>query len=182
MCDCCSFGPRPETDADQFVMDKPIPSSPKKPQAALPANEMQEVCAPEDLKEKVTFVPQMDLFFDPKEQQMVLLLDLPGAAKEDLALEVGQGYLCVSGPRPRGHLKERFGELLQLLAHERPTGFFCRRFQLPCNALEDTVNAQLNAGVLEIKFKCVQHQEKRRVDIGAVPADKTEKTEKKAGK
>ncbi|KAL8270058.1 hypothetical protein Esti_006008 [Eimeria stiedai] len=176
-CDCCSFGPPVEHDADQLVIDKMIPSGPKKPQAALPANEMLEVTPPEEMKGKITFVPPIDMFFDPKEEVVVLLMDLPGASKDDICIEVGEGMLSICGPRSKSELKERFGSQLHLMAHERNTGYYCRRFQLPCNALEDTVAAQFTSGVLEVRFKCVQHVEKRRIDIEA-PAS-SEKADKK---
>ncbi|CDI78582.1 small heat shock protein 20, putative [Eimeria acervulina] len=179
MCDCCSFGPTTESDADQLVIDKMIPSGPKKLQPALPANEVQEIPPPDDLKAKITFAPSIDLFFDPKEETVVLLMDLPGASKDDICIEVGDGVLSIGGPRSKSELKEKFGSQLRLIAHERPTGYYCRRFQLPSNALEDTMTAQFNAGVLEVKFKCIQHQEKRRIDIGAPAAEKADKKAEK---
>ena len=125
-----------------------IPSGPKKMQAALPANEMQEISPPDDIKSKVSFIPSIDLFYDPKEENIVLLMDLPGASKDDIYIEVGDGLLSIGGPRSKSELKERFGSQLRLIAHERPTGYYCRRFQLPSNALEDTMAAQFNAGKL----------------------------------
>ncbi|CDJ47328.1 small heat shock protein 20, putative [Eimeria brunetti] len=179
MCDCCSFAPQPEAEADQLVIDRMIPSGPKKPQLALPANEMQEISPPEEVKGKISFVPSIDLFFDPKEESVILLMDLPGASKDEICIEVGEGVLSIGGPRSKSELKEKFGSQLRLIAHERPTGYYCRRFQLPCNALEDTMAAQFSGGVLEVKFKCVQHVEKRRIDIGAPAAEKTEKKTEK---
>lgn len=123
-----------------------IPSGPKKPQVALPANEMQEIAPPDDVKAKITFCPPIDLFFDPKEEAIMLLMDLPGASKDDICIEVGEGFLSICGPRSKNELKERFGGQLQIMAHERQTGYYCRRFQLPSNALEDTMAAQFNAG------------------------------------
>lgn len=125
---------------------KMIPSGPKKLQPALPANEVQEIPPPDDLKAKITFAPSIDLFFDPKEETVVLLMDLPGASKDDICIEVGDGVLSIGGPRSKSELKEKFGSQLRLIAHERPTGYYCRRFQLPSNALEDTMTAQFNAG------------------------------------
>ncbi|KAL8424822.1 hypothetical protein Efla_001627 [Eimeria flavescens] len=179
-CDCCSFGAQAEPDVDQLVIDKMIPSGPKKPQVALPPNEMQEIPPPDDVKGKISFVPPIDMFFDPKEESIMLLMDLPGASKDEICIEVGEGLLSICGPRSKSELKERFGGQLQLMAHERQTGYYCRRFQLPNNALEETMSAQFNAGVLEVSFKCVQRHEKRRIDIGAPAA--ADKSEKKAEK
>lgn len=123
-----------------------MPSVAKKPQISLPLNEVQEVHPGDELKSKITFSPLIDIFFDPKEEQLVFLLDIPGAAKEDICIEVGDGLLSISGPRSKTELKEKYGSQLSLIAHERNTGFFCRSFQLPFNALEDTVVALLNGG------------------------------------
>lgn len=170
-----------DPDEDQLILDKMIPSGPKKLQVALPANEMQEIAPPDDLKAKITFCPPIDLFFDPKEEAIMLLMDLPGASKDDICIEVGEGLLSICGPRSKSELKERFGGQLQIMAHERQTGYYCRRFQLPSNALEDTMAAQFNAGVLEIKFQCVQRHERRRIDIGTSQADKSDKKGEKSG-
>ncbi|OEH74057.1 heat shock 22 kDa protein, chloroplastic [Cyclospora cayetanensis] len=175
MCDCCSFGPPLDSDADQLVIEKMIPSKPGKLQPALPLNEIQEIAPPDDVKAKVTLVPPIDMFFDPKEQAIMLLMDLPGASKDDICIEIGEGLLSICGPRSKNELKERFGGQLHIMAHERQTGYYCRRFQLPSNANEDMISAQFNAGVLELKFKCVQWHERRRVDIGVIPGEKPEK-------
>lgn len=152
-----------------------IPSDPKKPQVALPPNEMLEIMPPDDLKSKITFRPPIDMFFDPKETAIVLLMDLPGASKNDICIEVGEGVLSICGPRSKSELKERYGAKLHLMAHERETGYYCRRFQLPTNALEDTITAQLSSGVLEVRFKCIQRHETRRIDIGAGGKEADEK-------
>lgn len=182
-CDCCSFGTQADPDADQLIIEKMIPSGPKKPQVALPPNEMQEITAPDDVKSKISFCPPIDMFFDPKEESIVLLMDLPGASKDDICIEVGEGFLSICGPRSKSELKERFGGQLQLMAHERQTGYYCRRFQLPNNALEDTMTAQFSDGVLHIAFKCVQRHEKRRIDIGVSAPEKADKkSDKQSGK
>jgi len=81
---------------------------------------------------------------------IVLALDLPGIPRDAVEVSIVDNLLTVSGersapwstgePKPRLHVAEP------------PTGRFRRTVALPARARVDQMNAQLQAGVLEIRI------------------------------
>ena len=72
-----------------------------------------------------------------------------------------------SGNRPKINLKEVYGEQMKCLVAERNFGFFCRRFQLPPNAIDDTVSASMQDGVLFVRISTSEKAagDKKKVSI-----------------
>ncbi|PHJ24642.1 heat shock protein [Cystoisospora suis] len=178
---CCE-GPGAEQElvldaaaGDEMTPDKPIPSVPRSGNVVLAANKVAEVQAPADVRGRITWKPPVDIFFDKKENTIDVVMDLSGFNKDDVTVEVGEGLLFISGLRSKNELREKYGADLILCVHERPTGFFFRAFQLPPNAVEESVQAVMSNGLLEVKIKCIQSQEKKKVEVevgGGAPAAK----------
>ena len=89
------------------------------------------------------FTPDVDVT-DMGDKYMVLL-DLPGVAKEQLKIELQGTKLIVHGEKPNLHPKGG-----QPVSSERPSGSFKRVFLLPAQVLADGVTADLTLGVLRI--------------------------------
>lgn len=75
------------------------------------------------------------------ETEYTLQMDVPGVASEAIKVTVRQGVLTISGNR----------ELALDARSERPSGKFCRQFNLPEGADENAINANCENGVLTVK-------------------------------
>lgn len=162
---CCGSHPSATEEETQIVVEKMIPSIASKPKTSIPANEIAELFPSIEGKGKVTTIPPLDAFFDTKAECLVILLDVPGFGKDDVSIEIGEGMLNIEGSKSGTELRDKYGEDIRILAHERSTGFFMRTFQLPSNAMEDSVEANLTKGLLEVRIKCIQTHDKRPVEI-----------------
>lgn len=109
----------------------------------------------ERLSERTAFAPQpyawiptMDCFASTKDDDIVLLMEVPGVTKDSLEVFVADGALIVRGDRASATVD---GEL-RPLALERPWGPFERRFPLPIGVAADQITARHHDGLLELRF------------------------------
>lgn len=79
------------------------------------------------------------------EQAYLVEADLPGAAKEDIAVQYANNYLTISAKREAGH-EETQGNYLR---RERRYGQLQRSFYVS-NVVEDKINAAFKDGVLTV--------------------------------
>lgn len=88
--------------------------------------------------------------FDVKETEnnIVVRADLPGVKREDLKIELNNGFLTISGERKQ----EKKEETEKYYRHERLYGSFSRSFGVPTNVTEDKIKAHCENGVLEVTF------------------------------
>ncbi|CDI83855.1 Hsp20/alpha crystallin domain-containing protein, putative [Eimeria acervulina] len=130
-------------------------------------NTVFEVACDAETAKKINLRPQVDVVFDAKANQLVFGFDLPGFKKDDISVETENRCLSVSGNRPKINLKEVYGEQMKCLVAERNFGFFCRRFQLPPNAIDDTVSASMQDGVLFVRISTSEKAagDKKKVSI-----------------
>ncbi|PFH34222.1 heat shock protein HSP21 [Besnoitia besnoiti] len=98
----------------------------------------------------INFRPRLDAYYDSAAHKIVMLFDLPGFEKKDIAVEVDDHAIIISGTRSVLDEKELFGQSGRELIKERAFGRFCRKFQLPSNAVEDAVTASIANGILEV--------------------------------
>jgi len=100
-----------------------------------------------------SFLPSegQKLRLDPKfelheeEKSYLLKADLPGVKKEDVKVEINEGYLTISGERNRTHKAEGKTHI-----EETSYGSFQRVFKLPNEIDQEGVEASMTHGVLEL--------------------------------
>ncbi len=90
------------------------------------------------------WLPKVDVV--NKDGALVTRVDLPGMKKEDVVVEVQDGYLVLSGERKK-ELKEEKDDVYR---EEREYGSFVRAVPLPKGITADDVKATFNNGVLEV--------------------------------
>ena len=91
-----------------------------------------------------TFSPAVDI--KESEQAYTLTAELPGVEKNNVSLEVKDGWLTLSGKRE--HSKEDKSENYHRI--ERSFGSFSRSFELPENVAEEKIEANFKDGLLTI--------------------------------
>jgi HSP20 family protein len=107
------------------------------------------------------WVPAMDLV--ETEDHLVLRADLPGLSRDDVELEIKDGVLTVSGER-RADREEKSEGYYRV---ERAFGRFSRSLTLPDGIDADSVAAEFDDGVLEVRIPKPEQRKPHRVAIGA---------------
>jgi HSP20 family protein len=103
--------------------------------------------------------PAMDLL--ETEDHFVLRADLPGMREEDVAIELEDNVLTVSGERKADH--EENGEGFYRV--ERAFGSFSRSLTLPLGIDAEAVNAGFTNGVLEVRIPKPEQRKPRKIAI-----------------
>jgi HSP20 family protein len=119
-----------------------------------------------------TWLPAVDVW--ETEKELVLSFDLPGIAEDEIAVELEDNVLTVSGRRERTseHSSDRFYRF------ERRFGTFSRSVTLPAGVNEEDIEADYTNGVLEIRVPKPEEQKPRRIQIGSQGAIEGESTRK----
>jgi HSP20 family protein len=121
------------------------------------------------------WVPPVDLV--EAEDHFVLKADLPGLSEEDVAIEVQDGTLTISGERSAEHESHERG----WYRIERSFGSFNRSLTLPDGVDADAISARFDRGVLEVRIPKPEERKPRRVEIhagnGSAPAVEGSATE-----
>jgi HSP20 family protein len=107
------------------------------------------------------WVPAMDLM--EADDHFVLKADLPGLAEEDVAIEIQDSTLTISGERQAEHEERQRG----WYRVERSFGRFSRSLSLPEGVDADAVKAEFHNGVLEVRIPKPEERKPRRVAIKA---------------
>jgi HSP20 family protein len=110
------------------------------------------------------WLPSVDVW--ETENELVLSFDLPGISEEDIAVELEDNVLTVSGERQRTseHSSERFYRF------ERRYGTFSRSVTLPPGVQEDSIKADYKDGVLEVRIPKPEEQKPKRIKVGTAGA------------
>ena len=82
-------------------------------------------------------------------------IDLPGFAKEDISLQLEEGYLTVSATKAVEENKESKGKLIR---QERFSGSMQRSFYLGENLTEEDIKATFRDGVLSLSVPKKEQQ------------------------
>ena len=106
------------------------------------------------------WVPAMDLV--EADDHFVLKADLPGLAEGDVAIEVQDNVLTISGSRQAEHERKEQG----WFRLERSYGSFSRSLTLPDGVDPDRVEATFDRGVLEVRIPKPEERKPRRISIG----------------
>jgi HSP20 family protein len=119
-----------------------------------------------------SWLPAVDVW--ETEQELVLSFDLPGIAEDDIAVELEDNVLTVSGRRERTaeHSNDRFYRF------ERRHGAFSRSVTLPAGVEEGDIEADYTNGVLEVRVPKPEEPKPKRIQIGSKGAIEGESTRK----
>ena len=105
------------------------------------------------------WVPSMDLV--ETDEHFVLRADLPGLSEQDVAIELEDNVLTVSGERKAEHEEKKEG----FYRMERSFGQFRRSLTLPEGVDADAIAATFDKGVLEVRIPKPEERKPRRVAI-----------------
>jgi HSP20 family protein len=139
----------------QRIMGQPAPHAyaPFPPGSDPRSHAVREAEHLEKLCQQVTaaptmpaWVPRADTF--ATEDAFVILVDIPGVAREDLKVFATAGECVVRGERKLPEDPAR----LRPLALEGPRGRFERRFPLPAGSHPEQLHARCRDGVLELRI------------------------------
>ena len=106
-------------------------------------------------------LPAADMY--ETEKELVVELDVPGFDENELALEVSDSTLTITGERT----KEKEQKEKSFYLHERLERHFERRFKLPPEVDLDHVEAKFRTGVLEVHVPKAEPAKARKVEIKA---------------
>lgn len=106
------------------------------------------------------WIPALDVW--ETEDAIVLALDMPGVSRDELAIEVDNGRLTISGERAR----ERHEAGERFHRYERRFGTFARSVTLPQGVDEARIAADYHDGVLEIRVPKPEESRPKRIPVG----------------
>ena len=101
-----------------------------------------------------------------KDDNYEVVIDLPGFKKEEIHLELQNGYLTISTEKNLENKEEKEGKLLR---QERYTGTMQRSFYVGENLTEEDITAKYEDGVLKVdlpKKEARKVPEKKQILIG----------------
>jgi len=131
----------------------------EKERKELKAREKAEVSIPaEQTKPGPTFIPAVDIF--ETDQEITVLADMPGVKAKDLAIDLRENTLTLSGDveSPEGKKEE---EVLR----EYPTGNYYRQFTLSEVIDQSKIEAALKDGVLRLRLPKVEAAAPRTIPV-----------------
>jgi HSP20 family protein len=118
------------------------------------------------------WMPAVDAF--QRGNDFVIRADVPGMARHDLSVEVGDDAVTIRGERKH---EEQHEDRDGMYWSERSHGSFYRTVPLPPGAISDSAKATFNNGVLEVVLQAPSPEARRgrKIDISG----RDEKNEKK---
>lgn len=120
--------------------------------------------------EAVAWLPDIDVF--EKDNRLVTKIDLPGMKKEDVAVEVADGQLSISGERKSEAEEKQEG----FYRCERQYGSFYRTIPLPEGVQFEDIKARFTDGVLEVSVPLPVKAADKPRKVAIEPAPATTKT------
>jgi HSP20 family protein len=119
------------------------------------------------------WVPAVDVV--ETDENLVLRADLPGLSKDDVAIEVKDDVLTITGER-RAENEDKAEGYYRV---ERSFGRFSRSLTLPQGVDANAIDADFSDGVLEVRIPKPKERKPHRVAIGAgsVNGTATERTD-----
>jgi HSP20 family protein len=107
-----------------------------------------------------SWLPALDVW--ETDSELVLSFDLPGIPEDKISVELEDNVLTVSGERERQ--TEQSGD--RFYRYERRFGTFARNVTLPQGVNEDSIKADYNAGVLEVRVPKPEEPKPKRIPLG----------------
>ena len=128
---------------------------------ALQVKDKQAVATPaEQTRPGIVFTPEVDIFED--ERQITLLADMPGVAPDDIAIDLNDGVLSISGavrPFEGGDESD--------VSIEFEVGRYQRQFTLSEVIDQRRIEARLEDGVLRLILPKAEKAIPRRIAVTA---------------
>jgi HSP20 family protein len=119
------------------------------------------------------WVPAVDVW--ETEKELVYAFDLPGIPEGKVNVEYEEGALTVTAERE--HAREATGD--RVYRSERRYGSFSRTIAVPQGIGDDSITANFEHGVLELRIAKPEKPKPRRIQIGgSQPTIEGEATEK----
>lgn len=112
-----------------------------------------------DRARPAAFMPAADV--TASDGDLVLTMDVPGFAEQDLSIELYDGYLSVSGERAVPQAPEG----TTFVHTERPYGRFERRIKVPDGVDPEAITANLADGVLSVIVPKPERLRPRKLEI-----------------
>ena len=106
-------------------------------------------------------LPAADVY--ETEKELVVELDVPGYEEKELALEVTDHTLTITGER----MAEKEEKDKSFYLHERLEKHFERRFALPTDVDTAKIDAMFRTGVLEVHIPKIEQAIARTIEIKA---------------
>jgi HSP20 family protein len=104
-----------------------------------------------------SFSPDVDIY--TSEDSVVIVVDLPGVAKGDVALHVDEtNNLTIKA-------KNSFSEPANMVNRQFRTGNYYRAFQIPDDYDKEHISATLDNGVLQITLPVKESAKPKKIDI-----------------
>ena len=122
-----------------------------------------DVFADPFFSEKENRIMRTDL--KEKEGKYYLEIDIPGFDKEDIKIELQDGYLTISAEKD----DEKEEKHAKYLKRERFSGMCSRSYYVGDNVKEEDIKANFNNGILTVEFPKEQEkkiEEKKYIPIG----------------
>ncbi|MBS1889129.1 MAG: Hsp20/alpha crystallin family protein [Actinobacteria bacterium] len=108
------------------------------------------------------FFPAADLV--RSEDEVTLVMDVPGLRSDDLEIELSDGMLWIRGERLYPYTQEQAGRSVHRL--ERGYGRFERVLQVPRDVDPGALTAAIEDGVLTLRIPVPETRKPRRIEIG----------------
>jgi HSP20 family protein len=108
-----------------------------------------------ELSAAAGWAPALDLY--ENDENYVATVELPGLKSEDISIDLQDGVLTLSG--------ERKAETDGAFRHERPTGKFTRRVELPNRVDSQRVTAGYQDGILTVTLPKAEEAKPRKISI-----------------
>ena len=105
------------------------------------------------------WAPAMDLL--EQDEHFLLRVDLPGVDQDDIQVELEDNVLTISGERSFTDEQRKEG----YYRIERAAGRFARSLTLPDGIAPDSIQANLDKGVLELRISKPEQRKPQRVAI-----------------
>jgi HSP20 family protein len=114
-----------------------------------------------------SFVPAADVVVT--DEDVTVLMDLPGLTADDVSIELREDMLTVRGERPLPSASETEDEQGRQVWQrvERDFGKFERVLRLPTGLDPDAITASMSDGVLTLHIAKPQERKPRRIEIAS---------------
>jgi len=127
----------------------------------LQVKDKQEVAAPaEQTRSGVVFTPDVDIFENDKE--ITLLADMPGVASEDIAIDLNDNVLSISGEVKPFEEKDESDVLIEF-----EIGRYSRQFTLSEVIDQGRIEAKHQDGVLRLTLPKAEKAVPRQIAVNA---------------